>query len=61
MRYIPVMASKGTPWEELNTYRCGWWVDNDVDTIVSTMRAAIEMTEEERRLIEEKEMSKIGG
>lgn len=54
VRYIPVMASKGTPWEELNTYRCGWWVDNDVDTIASTMRAAIEMTEEERRAMGER-------
>lgn len=54
VRGIPVMASKGTPWEELNTYRCGWWVDNDVDTIASTMRAAIEMTEEERRAMGER-------
>jgi len=30
---IPVIASKGTPWQELNTSNCGWWVNNDVDTI----------------------------
>lgn len=54
VRGIPVMASKGTPWEELNTYRCGWWVDNDVDTIASTMRAAIELPEEERRAMGER-------
>lgn len=54
VRCIPVMASKGTPWEELNTYRCGWWVDNDVDTIASTMRAAIELPEEERRAMGER-------
>lgn len=23
----PVMASLGTPWEELNTVGCGWWTD----------------------------------
>ena len=54
VRGIPVMASKGTPWEELNTYRCGWWVDNDVDTIASAMRAAIELPEEERRAMGER-------
>lgn len=54
VRGIPVMASKGTPWEELNTYRCGWWVDNDVDTIASAMRAAIELPEAERRAMGER-------
>lgn len=54
VRGIPVMASKGTPWEDLNTHRCGWWVDNDIDTIASTMRAAIELPEEERRAMGER-------
>lgn len=54
VRGIPVMASKGTPWEDLNTHRCGWWVDNDVDTIASAMRAAIELPEEERRAMGER-------
>ena len=54
VRGIPVMASKGTPWEELNTYRCGWWVDNDVDTIASAMRIAIELPEEKRRAMGER-------
>lgn len=26
----PVMASLGTPWEELNTRHCGWWVNRDI-------------------------------
>jgi len=42
---IPVIASKGTPWEELNTYNCGWWVNNDVDTLVETIHKAIETSE----------------
>lgn len=45
---IPVIASKGTPWEELNTHHCGWWVDNDVDTLASTIREALNTPEEER-------------
>ncbi|GHT53478.1 glycosyl transferase family 1 [Bacteroidia bacterium] len=40
---IPVIASKGTPWEELNTHRCGWWVDNDVDTLAATIEQALQL------------------
>ena len=43
-----VIASKGTPWEELNTHRCGWWVDNDVDTLAATIREALNTSEAER-------------
>jgi glycosyltransferase involved in cell wall biosynthesis len=45
---IPVIASKGTPWEELNTHNCGWWVDNDVDTLSETIKKAIETPEDVR-------------
>lgn len=45
---IPVIASKGTPWEELNTHHCGWWVDNDVDSLASAIREALNTPEEER-------------
>jgi glycosyltransferase involved in cell wall biosynthesis len=45
---IPVIASKGTPWEELNTHRCGWWVENDVDTLAASIQKAMDMPENER-------------
>lgn len=45
---IPVIASKGTPWEELNKYHCGWWVDNDVETLSSTIQEVLNTSEEER-------------
>jgi glycosyltransferase involved in cell wall biosynthesis len=48
VRGVPVIASKGTPWEELNTYNCGWWVDNDVDTLAATITKAIHLPENER-------------
>ena len=50
---VPVIASKGTPWEELNTHRCGWWVDNDVDTLAATIREALNTSEEERQAMGE--------
>ncbi len=46
---VPVIASKGTPWEELNTHHCGWWVDNDVDTLTMTIETAINIPEDQRK------------
>jgi glycosyltransferase involved in cell wall biosynthesis len=45
---IPVIASKGTPWNELNIYQCGWWINNDVNTLASTIELAIALPENER-------------
>lgn len=41
----PVIASKGTPWQELETCRCGWWVDNDIETLSCTIKNALSLDE----------------
>ncbi|MCX7862434.1 MAG: glycosyltransferase, partial [Bacteroidales bacterium] len=66
---IPVIASTGTPWSDLNTYQCGWWVNNDVDTLANTIEEAISLSDVEReemgkrgrKLIEEKYRIEIVG
>ena len=45
---VPVIASKGTPWSDLETFDCGWWVDNDIDTLISTLLIAINLSEQDR-------------
>jgi glycosyltransferase involved in cell wall biosynthesis len=45
---VPVIASKGTPWQELETHNCGWWVDNDVDTLTETIQKAMNLPEDIR-------------
>ena len=40
----PVMASLGTPWEELNTIGCGWWIDRTPENIAQVMRQVMEMS-----------------
>ena len=58
----PVMASLGTPWEELNTVQCGWWVDRSVESVAEVMREVLampverllDMGERGRRLVAEK-------
>ena len=36
----PVIASKGTPWEELDTRRCGWWRDNSPAALAAALEEA---------------------
>lgn len=62
VRGVPVIASKGMPWQELEMYHCGWWINNNQETINQTIRQAIFIPAAERiqmgmngkRLIEEK-------
>lgn len=37
---IPVIATKGTPWGELDSSRCGWWVENDTGAIARALTDA---------------------
>lgn len=56
----PVIASKFTPWRELEEKGCGWWVDNAPESLAKTIAAAaglprerrVEMGEKGRALVE---------
>ncbi len=47
-REIPVIASKGTPWEELKTEHCGWWIDSELSSLRATMEEALGLDEIKR-------------
>jgi glycosyltransferase involved in cell wall biosynthesis len=59
---VPVITTKGTPWEELNTYNAGWWIDIGVQPLVEVLQKALCLSEEQRqqmgqngrKLVEEK-------
>ncbi len=56
----PVYASIGTPWQELNECKCGWWRDNSPETIADIIVNVMSMDDNDlqamgergRRLIE---------
>lgn len=48
VRGVPVIASKGMPWRELEDYHCGWWVNNDQETINRTIVEACKTSEIDR-------------
>lgn len=59
--YTPVITTKGTPWEDLISKNCGWWIDTGVtplrNTLLEVLNTDIEvlnlMGENGRKLIEE--------
>lgn len=47
VRRIPCIATKGSPWRELETEHCGWWVDFSQDAITEAVRQALHTPHDE--------------
>jgi len=45
---LPVITTRGAPWQDLESYRCGWWIDTGVEPLISALREAILLTDLER-------------
>jgi glycosyltransferase involved in cell wall biosynthesis len=43
----PAIVSLGAPWSGLKTERCGWWIANDVETLVAALDIAFATPEAE--------------
>ncbi len=39
----PSIVSQGAPWAGLETEECGWWIPNDVDSLLSTLGTAMSL------------------
>ena len=55
----PVIASTGTPWEELRTRRCGWWCGSGTASLAAALEEALSLTPEESRAMGERGRSLI--
>lgn len=51
---LPVITTRGTPWMDLERFGCGWWIDTGVDLLVSTLRKAMSLPEDERKAMGER-------
>lgn len=40
---VPVITTKGAPWQGLQTHRCGWWIDIGVEPLVAALREAMNL------------------
>ena len=45
---LPVVTTKGTPWNELETEGCGWWTSLGVDPLVDALQVATTLSDGER-------------
>jgi glycosyltransferase involved in cell wall biosynthesis len=43
---LPVITTTGTPWKELQTNSCGWWIDLSVLNLVDTLKEVISLDNE---------------
>jgi len=58
----PVITTKGTPWQELQSRRCGWWTEIGAEPIAKTIQEFLSHSETDlelmgrngRKLVEEK-------
>lgn len=46
---VPVITTKGTPWQELEDHKCGWWIDIGVEPLVEALIEAMSLTDGGRR------------
>jgi glycosyltransferase involved in cell wall biosynthesis len=44
---VPVITTRATPWRDIETHRCGWWVDTGADSIARSLSLATACTREE--------------
>ena len=59
---VPVLTTKGTPWEDLEIYDCGWWIDLSeinlrkglIDAMKTPTKTLKKMGQEGKKLIKEK-------
>jgi len=46
---VPVITTKGAPWEELRTRQCGWWIDIGVESLAAALREATSLSDQQRQ------------
>jgi glycosyltransferase involved in cell wall biosynthesis len=46
---VPVITTKGTPWQDLESYGCGWWIEDNQDSLMKTLVEGLELSFSERQ------------
>lgn len=54
-RGLPVITTTGTPWSELVSEGCGWWVEPTVEGVSTALQEALSLSDNRRR-----EMGRMG-
>lgn len=46
---VPVITTKGAPWQDLESYDCGWWIEDNQQALKIALVEAIQMSSRERQ------------
>jgi glycosyltransferase involved in cell wall biosynthesis len=44
---VPVITTKGTPWEDLETYQCGWWIELTVSNLKRSLEEVMRLSQDQ--------------
>lgn len=44
-RSVPVICTKEAPWKELETHKCGWWIDDSVQALEAALKDSLSRVE----------------
>ncbi|BAZ01869.1 putative glycosyltransferase [Tolypothrix tenuis PCC 7101] len=48
---VPVITTKGAPWEDLQHYGCGWWIEDNQQALKVALVDAMQMSERQRQVM----------
>jgi glycosyltransferase involved in cell wall biosynthesis len=59
---VAVITTQGSPWQDLRSYQCGWWIELSIDNLKRSLEQVIQSSPEEmkrmgvngRRLVKDK-------
>jgi glycosyltransferase involved in cell wall biosynthesis len=46
---LPVITTRGAPWEDLITHHCGWWIEIGANPLAVALNEALRLPDEDRR------------
>ncbi|WP_062297448.1 glycosyltransferase [Nostoc piscinale] len=46
---VPVVTTKGAPWQELETHNCGWWIEDNQQALAIALTEAMKLSAVERQ------------
>ena len=51
---VPVITTKETPWQDLITHDCGWWVEDNQEALKTTLIEAMKLSNNQRQAMGKK-------
>lgn len=48
---VPVITTKGAPWEDLQLHKCGWWIENNQQTLHMALNEGMNMSSQQRQIM----------